>query len=267
MKGYFSVIQYCPDRSRLEAVNIGVLLFCPEARFLEAATTDRYSRVRKLFGREGFDKTHLDAARRALVNRLQLERESMTTLDELNHFIASRGNDIVLTPARAMRVDRPHEELKALFEELVATPRKTAQRVSRTVITREIERAFRKYDVLDRVKRQQTVEVPRIGVQLTVPFSYLNGAVNLIRPQAFSGDKEYALRTASELAVWDGLFRKYSSDDQVNHLIVVSDFTKEALASGVKDSVLGILDEYGTEVYDRNQIEELARKVEAEAHV
>jgi len=35
-KGYYSIIQYCPDPSRLEAVNIGVALFCPELRFLRA---------------------------------------------------------------------------------------------------------------------------------------------------------------------------------------------------------------------------------------
>jgi len=29
-KGYYSVVQYCRDRSRLEAANTGVLLFCPE---------------------------------------------------------------------------------------------------------------------------------------------------------------------------------------------------------------------------------------------
>lgn len=38
MKGYYSIIQYCPDLSRFEAANVGVLLFCPERAFLKALT-------------------------------------------------------------------------------------------------------------------------------------------------------------------------------------------------------------------------------------
>ena len=29
-KGYYSAIQYCPDRSRMEAANVGVMLLCPQ---------------------------------------------------------------------------------------------------------------------------------------------------------------------------------------------------------------------------------------------
>ena len=36
--GYYSVIQYCPDRSRLEAANVGVLLFVPAGGYLRART-------------------------------------------------------------------------------------------------------------------------------------------------------------------------------------------------------------------------------------
>ena len=35
-KGCYSLIQYCPDLGRLEAANVGVLLFCPEPHFLKA---------------------------------------------------------------------------------------------------------------------------------------------------------------------------------------------------------------------------------------
>ena len=35
-KAYYCLIQYCPDMSRLEAANVGVVLFCPEKGFLAA---------------------------------------------------------------------------------------------------------------------------------------------------------------------------------------------------------------------------------------
>ena len=40
-KGYYSLIQYCPDLGRLEAANVGVLLFCPERGFLKFSTRTR----------------------------------------------------------------------------------------------------------------------------------------------------------------------------------------------------------------------------------
>jgi len=35
-KGYYTLIQFRPDASRLEAVNMGILLFCPETGFIAA---------------------------------------------------------------------------------------------------------------------------------------------------------------------------------------------------------------------------------------
>jgi hypothetical protein len=31
--GYYSIIQFCPELSQLEALNVGVVLFCPEKKF------------------------------------------------------------------------------------------------------------------------------------------------------------------------------------------------------------------------------------------
>ena len=48
-KGYYSVVQYCRDRSRLEAANTGVLLFCPELGYLQARTSRDNARIRRFF--------------------------------------------------------------------------------------------------------------------------------------------------------------------------------------------------------------------------
>ena len=43
-RGYYSLIQFCPDTCRLEVANVGVVLYCPEVSFLisklPAATTE-----------------------------------------------------------------------------------------------------------------------------------------------------------------------------------------------------------------------------------
>ena len=70
-KGYYSLIQYCPDRSRLEGANIGVVLFCPERRFLQARLSNGNDRLRRFFGAGSFDPSALAAAKRAIAARLQ----------------------------------------------------------------------------------------------------------------------------------------------------------------------------------------------------
>ncbi len=50
-KGYYSLIQFCPDASRLESINIGVILFCPEMGFLDDKTSSNTRRAEKLVGR------------------------------------------------------------------------------------------------------------------------------------------------------------------------------------------------------------------------
>ena len=62
--GYYSLVQFCPDVARLEAVNVGVLVFCPQSGFLEIKLTEDDDRVAKMFGKHSFHPPSLDAAKR-----------------------------------------------------------------------------------------------------------------------------------------------------------------------------------------------------------
>ena len=55
-RGYFSLVQFCPNPSRAEAVNLGVILFCPDAGFLEAKMSAGNKPAMKLVGRAGVDR-------------------------------------------------------------------------------------------------------------------------------------------------------------------------------------------------------------------
>ena len=64
-KGYYSLVQYCPDLSRMEAANIGVLLFSPDRQFLQAKMTSDNSRIRQFFGSESNDWQRINSFKRA----------------------------------------------------------------------------------------------------------------------------------------------------------------------------------------------------------
>jgi hypothetical protein len=93
-KGYYSLIQYCPDLSRLEAANVGVVLFCPERHFIRARTTNSVQRIRRFFGSEDRDWGQIRQARTAIEERLAVEADRFRTLQDLEQFIATRGNEI-----------------------------------------------------------------------------------------------------------------------------------------------------------------------------
>ena len=59
-RGFYSVVQYCPDPSRAEAVNVGLVLLCVDPHALRVKMTGNHERVRKLFaisktGFKGFE--------------------------------------------------------------------------------------------------------------------------------------------------------------------------------------------------------------------
>src|SRR5437764_1282370 len=117
--GYYSLIQYCPDPSRLEAANVGVLLFSPKHCFLKALTARSNSRIRRFFGDKGHDGVRLNSFKKGLEERIEAENANIHTLDDLKRFVHSRAGQLQLTPPRYMRVVDPERDLRQLFDELV----------------------------------------------------------------------------------------------------------------------------------------------------
>src|SRR5216684_2648897 len=116
-KGHYSIIQYCPDPSRLEAVNIGVALFCPELRFLRAQFGRRKTRVRQLFGKQDWEFVALQQS--AIEARLAREQEAFERLEDFEAYVSRRANALTLTSPRPIKVENPEAELKSLLRRLV----------------------------------------------------------------------------------------------------------------------------------------------------
>lgn len=118
-KGYYSLIQYCPDLGRLEAANVGVILFCPERQFLKAITSTNNSRIIRFFGREGHDWTRINAIKKGIEDRIEIEGERIKNREDLERFIDQRANLLQITPPRSMRIVDPSRDLRSLAEEFL----------------------------------------------------------------------------------------------------------------------------------------------------
>jgi hypothetical protein len=262
--GYYCLIQYCPDAARLEAANVGVVLFCPDVPFLGARTAPSNDRVSRFFGRDSIDPERLNAAKKALEDRLRVERASFRELADLEKFVRTRANELILTPPRPITVRAPERELGELFEELVGKRERKVKKASRL---QTLDQVFHKLKLQGRARLNVRVEIPVLKRTVKFPYAYNNGVLNLVKPQQFSDEEERATKTAMELAIEGDLLSRHTVEEgRKAKLIVVSSFEPEEVPSGLRDRIHDVLEEYNVEPVPAERVKEFARKVEREAH-
>ena len=198
-RGYYCIIQYCPDLSRLEAANIGVLLFCPDRDFLEARTSSDNARIRHFFGDEGHDWVRINSYKLGIEERLKVEKDQLRTLDDLQGFIARRANLIQITPPRPMKVSDPEKDLDQLFRDLVSGQARVNRGPSLKGFLRQ---KFTTAGLDNKIQTDIRVKVPISERQIEFPYGYQNGRFNLIQLAGFQAtNPEHAKITACRYAV------------------------------------------------------------------
>jgi hypothetical protein len=261
-RGYYSLIQFCPDSSRLEAVNVGVVLLCPDAGFLGARTAAGNRRAEKLVDRGELDRKALNSAKRAIEHRLEVDRDSFRNLEDLQRFVATRGNTLKLTDPRPTKVFQPQNDLDSLFAELVGGRARTQ---SQEPVTPELDHVFHRLHGEGRARLDWQVNVPVLRRTLRVPYAYRNGDWNLVKPQRFSGNETSAMSIAMRLAVEGDLLQRHSDEEGPKRLVVVSLFSGNGDAQTVPNRVTELLGEYDVRTVKASDIPQFAAQIEKEA--
>ena len=78
--------------------------------------------MRRFFGPDAFHPVGLNMAKQSFVRRLKIEWEGVPTVEQFQHFVDTRANELRLTAPRWVRVCDPANDLQRLFDELVAKP-------------------------------------------------------------------------------------------------------------------------------------------------
>lgn len=250
-KGYYSLIQYCPDLGRLEAANIGVLLFSPERRFLRALTTRNNSRIIRFFGSEGHDWVRINSFKKGLEDRILLENADIKNLDDLQRFIDQRANLLQITPPRPMKVTDPEKELHELFKEFLGeTVHRTSSRSLRRMLADKLTTAG-----LDRkIRKDLKVSVPVLQREVEIPFGFQNGRFNLINPVRFEAtNPEQSIITACKYAVEGrSLYENPDPKLGVLQLVVVGKFRSRDLESPTR--VNRVFQDYGVKLFRTSEL-------------
>jgi hypothetical protein len=260
LKCYYSLVQFCPDASRLEAVNVGVVLACPREQFADIIVAKSNERVRRLFGKDKLDLEDLNDAKEALRNRIEHSRLDLSTEEGLSRFAASRGNDLTLTPPRLLRADIPAVALHNLFDELVGGRRQTADSAAPKIP--ELERMMSEKSVAEKVRSHTRVFVPVVNQHLKAEYSFRNGRLNLIKEHVFHGQQmSGAMRIALE---GDLLYTHELPQDGQAQLIVVHRFSADALE--LRSRVISLFGEYHVRQFAVEELDALRDEILSTAH-
>lgn len=254
--GYYSLLQYCPDQSRAEVANVGVVLLCPELRFLDAQLAQGNDRVRTVFKVAGDVLEVMNDTKRSFRDRLQRESEWIKSADDLRSFAGGLANDLILTAPRPMRVTEARTDLGVLFAELVGGRKQSGK--PRAAIP-ELERGLATLIAKHLVVEDRRTRINALGTEIQTPYAYKNGIWNLIKPLPLSGD---GISSASPWAV-RGQFLKNQGDAK---LVIVSavDSTAQEHAEGVAETIFVA---HGVDFIRRQNVAGLIERVAAEAHL
>jgi hypothetical protein len=257
-KGYYSLIQFCPDMSRLEAANIGVVLFCPELGFLETRIAGDNSRVQRFFGKQAFDWSRVNSYKNGIKERLEIEGKDFRNMEDLKAFGQRRGNNIQLTTPRPFTVRDPQKDLEELFEEVVGR-RKRTQAVKG--FRKRFSEQLLKAKLGSKLKQDIEINVPSLRREIDVPFGYKNGRFNLIQPVSFqASDPDQVRKTASAHAI-EGLALFEHPDDKLGklELVIVGQFRTNK--NDTREDVRRILHQGRAKLYATNEVDDLIQEI------
>jgi len=263
--GYYSLIQYCPDRTSLETANVGVILFCPGWNFLDARLINSFSRVTTFFNRHDVDKASLIATLESLKQRLLKTKDQFKTKDDLYRFIETRANEIILTSPRSIKVLHPQEDLEALYHELLGRREKVLH--EKLPVLPALDDIFRRPTLQKRALFDVEIMIPVLGHNVTIPYAYQNGTLNLVRPEIISGKEGHAMNQAEKLAIEGDLLQRHA-DEKGNErkLIVAMKPSTQRSDDPVLRRIVGLLNEYHVRSLLPSELDKFAEEVEHTAH-
>lgn len=257
-QGYYSIIQYCPDLMRLEGANVGVVLFCPELGRIQARTAKGNQRIRRFFGSEDDDWAQINAVKFSIEQRLKVEGERFQSLADLEQFIATRGNEIRLTPARSIRVVDFDTELQRLFDRLVGG---RARREEARAVRNTLELAFAQAGVDHYLEKKVSVPLAAWHQRVKAPYGFQNGRFNLIKPAPFQGLKpSNVLNRVSRYAVEGDLLYEHPDAKRGDlKLIVVGQFGPDQQEE--QSAAEEVFRKNHTELYTSEDLDRLIRLI------
>jgi len=178
-QGFYCLIQYVPDASRAEGANVGLMIFQLAPHATAVRVVEDVQPVMKRLGRKEDASTLLGVVQ-SMRNRI--EHEQFASVEQVERFVKTRGNQIQLTMPRSIRIDDINRNLAEMFTELVDD----RQSVAADAMLKEptlLKQTFLRLEqrAPGRVLLDRTFHVRGLGIPIHADVAYRNGCLNLIR--------------------------------------------------------------------------------------
>jgi len=258
-RGFFSVIQFCPDLDRGEYANVGVVLAVPRNGALEIRMSEDNEGPKQRFGAESFDDTRLTVAKKGLEGRIREEGPSWSSAEDLLRFGRKEGNNLTLSSPKVILVESASAEADELYTRLVHVEPVRRKRLAAPNLAAVFDSRLIGVPLI----KDYEVQIPELGTW-KVPYAYRNGALNLIRPEAFS--ESSADVKGNDLAVKGHIIQRHSDAmGTPQKLIVVGGFDPSAPES-LKRRIEFILQECDARLVREEKLDEFVEEIRREAH-
>jgi hypothetical protein len=256
--GFYSVVRFCPDIERGEAVNVGVIVGAPGLG-MRARMAERNEYVKRRLGADAFDNTRLTLVKDGLAERL---KEVEPTAEALTAFGAAEAGKLQLSPPRPMVVRDLDGDVLALFLRLVEDPELTRRerRTPKPDLSPIVKQLVRRNVP---IQRRLEVSVPILDEPLTTDFAFQNGARNLVKAVGLPGREDNALEEVSVLGSKGLLLAKHPNPEGTrSKLIIVADIDDRSFRQRV-DRLLG---DHDVRLVEACELSSFADEIEREAH-
>lgn len=259
-KGFFSILQFCPDLDREECANVGVALVVPQLGFLDVRLSEDNEGPKQRFGRDSYDDARLTLAKKALESRIRDEGKAWTERADLLKFGKKEGNNLLVSTPRVILVEDARAELEELFQRLVHVDPQRRRRQPKPDLKKNFEPQLLGVPLI----RDLEVHVPEHGM-LEVPYAYRNGVLNLVRPEGFPVDGSSAITKANDLAVKGHLLFRHPDESGARKLIIVGGFDASA-SEELKHQIEFVLKEHDARLVREDRLDAFIEEVKREAH-
>lgn len=266
-RAFYSLVQYCPDLSRLEVANVGVVVFCPELKFLASEMTQNHTRINQMFGRGQRDLKRLKIVKAGLQGKLATTCVEQMSLEHLNQLAALHVNTIRMSQFMPCKVSSdPRSDLQIMFNDLVESKEVKTTSKSKKTLDETLERRFSDPGIVNRIRRKIKVTVPVWDREEEIPYGYQNGRLNLITPVVFPKGKAALENRSAKYAV-EGRSLYHHNDPNYGdmQLLIVGQFddSPEDAVSTAKR----IFEKHHVRLFERANLQELLDEIVSEGHV
>ncbi len=260
-RGFFSVVQFCPDLDRGECANVGVVLVVPQLGVLAVRFGSDNEAPKQRFGADAYDDVRLTLAKRALEGRIKNDGAAWTTSEDLERFGRLEGNHLVLSKPRVILVEEPRAELEELYMRLVHVEGVRRTRVRRPDLKTLFEPKLKGVPL----KKNVDVTIPFFG-KMVIPYAYQNGVQNLIKAEAFPLDEKSATAKATELAATGHLLHRHSEVPGRERMLIVVGGFDASVSDDLKEKVSLLLKEHEARLVPEDELDAFVEEVRREAH-